>query len=1742
MFRFRPSESGLEIAAVVATHNRADLLAERALASVAGQARRPDFLIVADDSDAQARRRNAETVDALALPATKIVRLGNYRTAGASGAWNTALAWLLAAAPDCFVAVLDDDDAWDSAYLAQCEAAALAHDLDMAAAGLVFHKTAADAGLHLPPPKSLNAGDFLTGNPHIQGSNLFARLTTLLEAGGFDEGLPSTTDRDLCIRLADLGTVRYAAVAGHLVHHYAEPNRARLSTPGADAKREGLAAFYRKHGARMTDDQRKMFIQRSRERFDCDPALPPPACPQTPPGPGPDRRGGRLALLVGAITSPDVDKVARLMGDLIAHYLPRRDVDLRVLLLENGGDDAAVRAALQSAVADAAGRGLAVQLIDLEQQAADGADAVGGIRSIARSRTLLQRHLHSAAEERPDAVVWIVDDDCRVDGDDALDHLKRFRHAGGEIVLGVVTGAPPLPFLSCVRTQLVDLYHNLERLARLQPDAPYPRRSGENAAARRRCRNYYYDLSRRETAHLESPFWYEPAGEGVTVGAAFAEMVDALPGILGGVQVFRPLVVDDAALADPVAGAWLSVYRGPTTFVFDPQALRDFPNAVPTMDGDDLRRSDMVWCLLNKFVGGRRVVQAALPVRQLREAADWNAGLDGDKLAADMRGYALYSCMHDVFERKAGARGSGPVHAPAMLNFDRGDMVFALSRFRKYLHERMNAFALSYFRVTGLLRSFDRYTNPAGATGRADFWWLSDEEYAAAADALRRFVTQARRIYAAFDIDDFRRRVEAGNDDMTRVREYLNALPRIIEQHRADCRLSAQALFAKADAFVWREFATGELRRLGIGGEGVVLTDGKTVFKYFHNRSKPERGASIAFLESQVGKWHDCAALYPILQVRRRGGEMALAYPFERGAPYAGGHLHGILRFLRECRAAGIVCNNVHPDNFIVVDGGLKLVDYGADIMPFTEDRFLRMCRRAFLMYRFPDWSGLRQIMRRALRDGDLPHFTGFDHFLRLLAPADEKAQLDRLLLDIALAGAPATVFDYGCGKGRLAEAMADRGLRVTAYDIDSAVISRCRSRTSAVRYLDADEFSAFSALGDAQDQTPARFDVVVCSLVLCTIEAPATFAAVLADLRKLVAARGRVIVAVCNPFYTFAGDGESRRRLPVDAAYRCVFAYRKDMPATGRSRIDVHRPFDFYTRAFLRAGLTVEQARETQGTDARLWPASEFLVFDLRPVPAARARVSLLIKTCCMEWRTIERLVRHKARQLAVPGGFFETIVIVDSRRDGFLRQYDAADPAAHQAAMRRLLDDGVVDKVIHAPEDAAAITATHRRWFGAGAAKTHAANGQQIFATLYGFDACRGDYVLHMDSDVLIGRPAPAQDYLADMIGVLEQNPRALFVSLPVPGAAKPYRPAGADGRRRGVDPRCGLFDRRRLNAARPLPNEVGDDGRWRLAWHRACNHLIADSDFRAYRGGDPGRAFFFCVPNAEKPQVDRFFRVIDRIEQGFYPPRQEGEVELAGGDLEWAGPKRNEPYIFIICGRNVEAGRFRRCFDSLLGQSETDWGAVIVDDASDNGLGDYIAHLIAPHRGRVTFIRNPRRRRTMHNTWDAVANFCADPQSVIITLDADDALIGRHALARVRREYDAGADATVGSMLRLDKETDYIPEFNDPRGRRGGNVWQHLRTFRKYLFDAIDADDLKRDGEWIDPASDWAFMLPIIEMARRPAHIPDLLYLYEPATPGRAVSRQESDAVIRDLVARPRYLPADSPRPKHPPDRGR
>ena len=205
------------VAALVATAHRTELLKHRALPSIGRQSRPPSrVIVVADSGDDDAAAGRTEGLVRDWQPAGIAVDfLRNRRTKGAAGAWNSGLDHLLRLCGDpgrVHVTILDDDDRWDPDHLERCLAIAESRDLDMVAAGFRRIEEGAEPRL-VVPPRSLDVASFLAGNPGIQGSNLVCRLSVLLEAGLFDESLPSCTDRDLCIRIAELPGIRYGAVS-----------------------------------------------------------------------------------------------------------------------------------------------------------------------------------------------------------------------------------------------------------------------------------------------------------------------------------------------------------------------------------------------------------------------------------------------------------------------------------------------------------------------------------------------------------------------------------------------------------------------------------------------------------------------------------------------------------------------------------------------------------------------------------------------------------------------------------------------------------------------------------------------------------------------------------------------------------------------------------------------------------------------------------------------------------------------------------------------------------------------------------------------------------------------------------------------------------------------------------------------------------------------------------------------------------------------------------------------------------------------------------------------------------------------------------------------------------------------------------------------------------------------------------------------------------------------------------------
>lgn len=503
----------------------------------------------------------------------------------------------------------------------------------------------------------------------------------------------------------------------------------------------------------------------------------------------------------------------------------------------------------------------------------------------------------------------------------------------------------------------------------------------------------------------------------------------------------------------------------------------------------------------------------------------------------------------------------------------------------------------------------------------------------------------------------------------------------------------------------------------------------------------------------------------------------------------------------------------------------------------------------------------------------------------------------------------------------------------------------------------------------------------------------------------------------------------------------------------------------------------------------------------------------SLLIKLCAMDHELGPDFVQHLAR-LRRGGNVDEVVVVVDSRAGGFPRAF--ATPNRHRllAGLRTLLERKVVDRVLEVPDDDRAVRATYATWFGVAATEktpdTHADNGQQLFATLFGIDACRNDRILALDGDMLAWLGDTGVSWQARIDAAFVEVRDAVFVSPPIcrsraaaitmADARGPYRPC----------PRASAIARERLRALLPLATPPDSANRL-PPWHRRLHGTAAvvrlhDADWGLIH-----------VPNHPcKENPGRVLEILDRVEQGYIPAEQLDSHELVW-DADWDGPTRNEPYVFVVAGRDVPSQKVRRCLDSMRRQRGPAWGAVLIDDASSAPLFEGLRD------PRFTVVRNRRRRGYLPNLVRALRGFMGCPDSVAVLLDLDDCLVGDRVLERLEREYRDGADLTVGSMFRTDKPWRWPPDLRCPRHRRS-NVWQHLRTFRRRLFDRLPLHALRRDdGTWFDVATDWAFMVPLVELSSSPRYIADVLYYYDCAGKSDAC-RAETAAAIDDILRRP------------------
>ena len=530
----------------------------------------------------------------------------------------------------------------------------------------------------------------------------------------------------------------------------------------------------------------------------------------------------------------------------------------------------------------------------------------------------------------------------------------------------------------------------------------------------------------------------------------------------------------------------------------------------------------------------------------------------------------------------------------------------------------------------------------------------------------------------------------------------------------------------------------------------------------------------------------------------------------------------------------------------------------------------------------------------------------------------------------------------------------------------------------------------------------------------------------------------------------------------------------------------------------------------------------------DARPAPACPSATpvaplhgrpySVLIRLCAQDHALGPDIAAHLALALRRHGRVSEVVVVIDHRRAGFPRAFARPDRRRLLAHLHRWVARGVLDRLVESQPESAAHHATLTRWYGVEslvphAPPSHADNGQGLLANFQGIDACREDRILALDGDLLLWTDGPCLDWTARVDAVFASDPALVFVSPPIcRSAAAP--PTWSDGRGPYRPcPRASALDRARLRRLLPCHTPQAPDGSL-PAWHRRLHGVAPVARLHDADWG------FIHPPNSAKHDPGRLREILDRVESGWLPGAQRDRQELVCAP--WDGPPRDEPYVFVVCGHRVPSWKVARCLDSLRAQTGPAWGAVLFDDGARVGAApDPFAAVRADPR--FTCVRNRRRQGFLANLTRAVRGFMRRPASVVVIVDLDDCLVGTTVLERLERAYAGGADLTVGSMFRTDKPWAYPPDFANPRSRRG-DVWQHLRTFRKALFDALPDGVLRRpDGRYIDLASDWALMVPLVELARAPCHLPDVLYYYD--APAKTPERRAAAArVIASVLAAP------------------
>ena len=638
----------MRIYCVITTKNRVELF-KRALDSVHAQTKQPNKIIIVSDSENQ----NFEEEKKL-ISKTDII-LRDLYTNNYAGSLNTALDYILKEEianesefnlSDIYIAFLDDDDTWRKNYLEKCRQ--YLYDFpDFVVAGINYIKDGNKEGEKLSIPKALDKGSFLSSNPHIQGSNTFIKLETLLYSGQFDESMNSTTDRDFFTRVMHLEP-KYKIINEILVDVDASNLRQRL-TNNKEGKAKSLSYFFSKYGGLMNKEQEINFFERSKLFADISSKedIIKNLSTYTPSIQNEIIREEINNRIVFAYIMSDFNLGKRLYENILEYNLE----NYKIVIFDNTDKKNKLNKNENIIIFTLDDFKKYTESVDILKNMKS--DLEGIITDICISRIILNKFIKENTIDGD--IIWILDDDMLLEylsyenGEyikNKLDikYIVSKYYNKCDVVIGSYSLDPPVPLLSTLRTSLLDFtYKNFLNKNNLYKTDIL------------NYRDYYYDYAQQQKG-LETPL------------PCFTKNIDD---IFSGKANSRFLFVKNSEETfEPYS-------RGGNTIIFNREVL-DIPNIAPKFCDKIARRSDFLWVKIAKEKNFK-IIGASFTTLQDRIKTEFNFDKEFNKLLKDTLGSSFTKC------------------------YEKGQNEQSILNFQKDILNRICRIVASFYRIHGLL-------------------------------------------------------------------------------------------------------------------------------------------------------------------------------------------------------------------------------------------------------------------------------------------------------------------------------------------------------------------------------------------------------------------------------------------------------------------------------------------------------------------------------------------------------------------------------------------------------------------------------------------------------------------------------------------------------------------------------------------------------------------------------------------------------------------------------------------------------------------------------------------------------------------------------------------------------------------------------------------------------------------------------------------------------------------------------